>query len=56
MRAAVPRTRLGTAAVPSTGNVYAYATTSTPLPAAPGIHDIYLVFRSELRVATFSIA
>jgi len=47
---------LGTATVPSTGNVYTYATTAAPLSAAPGVHDIYLIFRSDLRLATFSIA
>ncbi|RZU74364.1 fibronectin type III domain protein [Micromonospora kangleipakensis] len=46
---------LGTATVPSTGDVYTYATTSAPLAAAPGIHDVYLVFRSDLRLATYSI-
>ncbi|MFE9204827.1 glycoside hydrolase family 3 C-terminal domain-containing protein [Micromonospora sp. NPDC007230] len=47
---------LGTATVPSTGNAYAYATTTARLSVAPGIHDVYLVFRSDLRLATFSIA
>jgi beta-glucosidase len=47
---------LGTATVPSTGDVYAYATITAQLSAAPGIQDVYLVFRSDLRLATFSIA
>ena len=48
---------LGTAAVPATGDVYHYATTTAALtPVRPGgHHDVYLVFGGALRVSTFSI-
>jgi beta-glucosidase len=47
---------LGTATVASTGDVYAYATTGAALARASGRHDVYLVFGSGMRLATFSIA
>ena len=47
---------VGTASVASTGNVYTYATASAPLSGASGTHDVYLVFGSDLRLATFSIS
>jgi beta-glucosidase len=47
---------VGTATVPSTGSVYTYATTSAPVSGAAGTHDVYLVFGSDLRLATFAIA
>ncbi|MEU1362559.1 glycoside hydrolase family 3 C-terminal domain-containing protein [Micromonospora zamorensis] len=46
---------LGTATVPSTGDDYRYASTSTELARAAGKQDVYLVFDSALRVADFSI-
>jgi beta-glucosidase len=48
---------LGTAAVPATGDLYQYATTTAALaPVRPGgHHDVYLVFGDALRVSTFSI-
>jgi beta-glucosidase len=46
---------LGTATVPSTGDVYTYATARTSLIGARGRHDIYLVFGADLRLSTFSI-
>jgi beta-glucosidase len=46
----------GTASVDSTGNVYTYATASATLSGATGTHDVYLVFGSDLRLATFSIS
>jgi beta-glucosidase len=46
---------LGTATVPSTGDVYAYATATAALAPVSGTHDVYLVFDSDLRLATFSI-
>jgi beta-glucosidase len=46
---------VGTAAVPSTGDVYAYATTTAPLSGAAGRRDVYLVLDPGLRLATFSI-
>ncbi|HYU05431.1 MAG TPA: glycoside hydrolase family 3 C-terminal domain-containing protein [Jatrophihabitantaceae bacterium] len=45
----------GTASVASTGDVYTYATASAALSGAAGTHDVYLVFGSDLRLATFSI-
>jgi beta-glucosidase len=41
--------------LPSTGDVDAYATTSAALSGATGRHDVYLVFGSDARLATFSI-
>jgi len=46
---------LGTAMVPSTGDVYTYATANAALAAAGGRHDVYLVFRGALRVSTFTL-
>jgi beta-glucosidase len=51
-----PRGRVvGTATVPSTGNVYAYATTAAPLSRASGRHDVYLVFGGDVRLADFTV-
>jgi len=47
---------VGTASVASTGDVYTYATASAALSGAAGTHDVYLVFGSDLRLATFSIS
>ena len=47
---------VGTAAVSSTGNDYTYATSSAALAGAAGTHDVYLVFGSDLRLATFTIS
>jgi beta-glucosidase len=41
--------------VPSTGDVYAYTTVTGSLSRAKGTRDVYLVFGSDLRLATFSI-
>lgn len=50
-------TLLGTAAIPTTGGVYAYTDVSTTLSrAASGRHrDVYLVFTGAARVSTFSL-
>ena len=47
---------VGTASVASTGDVYTYATASAALSGAAGTHDVYLVFGSDMRLATFSIS
>jgi beta-glucosidase len=47
---------VGTATVTSTGDAYTYNTTTASLTGASGTHDIYLVFGSDLRIATFSIS
>lgn len=44
----------GTAPVPSTGDPYAYTTTTGALTGASGRHDVYLVFTGNLRISTFS--
>jgi beta-glucosidase len=46
---------LGTAQVSSTGDVYAYATSTAPLARVTGRHDVYLVLGAGLRLATFTI-
>ncbi|WP_437974055.1 glycoside hydrolase family 3 C-terminal domain-containing protein [Sorangium sp. So ce295] len=46
---------VGTAVVPSTGDVYAYATAAAELDGAYGRHDVYLVFRGAARLSTFAI-
>lgn len=46
---------VGTASVPSTGDVYTYTTAKAALSGVSGTHDVYLVFGSDLRVSTFSI-
>jgi beta-glucosidase len=46
---------VGTATVPSTGDVYTYTTTTAPLTGAAGTHDVYLVFGADLRLSTFSL-
>jgi beta-glucosidase len=46
---------IGTATVPSTGGVYNYTSTSATLTGAHGIHDVYLVFTGDLRIASFSL-
>ena len=46
---------VGTATFASTGNVYTYATTTASLTKTPGRHNVYLVFGSDLRLATFSL-
>jgi beta-glucosidase len=45
----------GTAPVASTGDIYAYATTTAALSGATGRHDVYLVFSGDLRISTFSL-
>nr|BFE72153.1 hypothetical protein GCM10020092_054540 [Actinoplanes digitatis] len=46
---------LGSAAVPSTGDEYAYATTTARLSRAAGRHDVYLVLSEGVRLSSFSI-
>jgi beta-glucosidase len=46
---------IGTATVSSTGDVYSYTTTTASLTGAGGIHDVYLVFTGDLRIASFSL-
>jgi beta-glucosidase len=46
---------IGTATVSSTGDVHSYTTTTASLSGARGIHDIYLVFTGDLRIASFSL-
>jgi beta-glucosidase len=47
---------VGTATVASTGDVYAYETVTTSLSRkARGTRDVYLVFDSDIRLATFSV-
>jgi beta-glucosidase len=46
---------IGTATVNSTGDVYAYTTTTAALTRAHGIRDVYLVFTGDLRIASFSL-
>jgi beta-glucosidase len=44
----------GTIPAPSTGDVYAYASSSAPLNGAHGRRDVYLVFTGDLRISSFS--
>ncbi|MFJ7214685.1 glycoside hydrolase family 3 C-terminal domain-containing protein [Amycolatopsis sp. NPDC098790] len=46
---------LGTAAVPSTGDRYAYTTVTAALAKATGRHDVYLTFDGPVNLATFSL-
>jgi beta-glucosidase len=46
---------IGTATVSSTGDVYSYTTTTASLTGARGIHDVYLLFTGDLRIASFSL-
>ncbi|MDG4808202.1 glycoside hydrolase family 3 C-terminal domain-containing protein [Micromonospora sp. WMMD1120] len=46
---------LGTVGVPSTGDDYRYVSVSTELTRAVGAGDVFLVFDSPLRLATFAI-
>jgi beta-glucosidase len=46
---------LGTAAVPSTGDHYAYTTVTAPLAKASGRHTVYLTFDGAANIATFSL-
>ncbi|MPZ79176.1 MAG: carbohydrate-binding protein [Actinophytocola sp.] len=45
----------GAATVASTGDKYAYVSTSARLRGADGRHDVYLVFTGDLRVDAFSL-
>lgn len=45
----------GTATVPSTGDVHAYATTTSALVGAVGTRDLYLVLGDDVRMASFSL-
>ena len=45
----------GTAPVAPTADKYTYATTTAALHGATGHHDVYLVFRGDLRLSTFSL-
>jgi beta-glucosidase len=56
VRLGSPTGRLvGTVAVPSTGSSYTYTPVTGSLSRAQGTRDVYLVFGSDLRIATFSI-
>jgi beta-glucosidase len=46
---------LGTAQVPSTGDVYRYASVDAAVARAAGRHDVYLVLGAGVRLATFSL-
>jgi beta-glucosidase len=46
---------VGTAGVPSTGDVYAYTTVTASLSRVSGHHDVYLVLGDGVRLATFSM-
>jgi beta-glucosidase len=46
---------VGTATVASTGDKYAYATTTAALRGASGRHDVYLVFSGDQRISTFTL-
>jgi beta-glucosidase len=46
---------IGTATVPSTGDVYRYTTATASVAGAHGIHDVYLTFTGDLRIASFSL-
>jgi beta-glucosidase len=47
---------IGTAAVPSTGDAYTFATVTAPLAAATGRHSVYLVLGNGVRLTTFSLS
>ena len=46
---------IGTATVASTGDVYSYTTATASVAGAHGIHDVYLVFTGDLRIASFAL-
>ncbi|WP_127505741.1 glycoside hydrolase family 3 protein [Actinoplanes solisilvae] len=46
---------IGTASVPATGDVYAYATTSATLTRTSGRQDVYLVLDAGVRLAEFTV-
>ncbi|MBV9380659.1 MAG: glycoside hydrolase family 3 C-terminal domain-containing protein [Streptosporangiaceae bacterium] len=46
---------IGTATVNSTGDIYAYTTTTASLAGAHGIRDVYLVFTGDLRISSFTM-
>ncbi|HEV8559692.1 MAG TPA: glycoside hydrolase family 3 C-terminal domain-containing protein [Actinophytocola sp.] len=46
---------VGTVPVPSTGDKYAYTTSTAALTGASGRHTVYLVFTGDLRISTFSL-
>jgi beta-glucosidase len=57
VRLGSPRGRLvGTAVVPSSGDVYAYRTARAALSKVRGIQDVYLVFDSPQRVSTVRLS
>ncbi|WP_083441423.1 glycoside hydrolase family 3 protein [Nitriliruptor alkaliphilus] len=45
----------GTATVPSTGDVYAYTSTTAGLVGASGTRDVYVVLTGGVRIASFSL-
>ncbi|HEY0450345.1 glycoside hydrolase family 3 protein [Actinophytocola sp.] len=45
----------GTATAPSTGDKYAYVSTSARLAGADGRRDVYLVFTGDLRIDSFAL-
>jgi beta-glucosidase len=56
VRLGSPTGRLvGTATVPSTGDVYAYTTVTAELDRVSGSHDVYLVFDAPMRVADLTL-
>ncbi|WP_119730730.1 glycoside hydrolase family 3 protein [Thermomonospora amylolytica] len=56
IRIGSPTGRLaGTAKVASTGDVYAYTTTTAALTGATGRQDVYLVFDGDMRISAFSL-
>jgi beta-glucosidase len=46
---------IGTATVSSTGDVYTYTTTTASLTGAHGVHDVYLAFTGDMRIASFAM-
>jgi beta-glucosidase len=46
---------VGNAQVPSTGDVYSYATVRASVAGAAGRHDVYLVPADDLRLSRFSL-
>ncbi|GAA4096105.1 glycoside hydrolase family 3 protein [Actinomadura miaoliensis] len=46
--------RAGTITVPSTGDKYAYRDLTAPISGATGRQDVYLVFRGDVRLSSFS--
>ncbi|WP_205718381.1 glycoside hydrolase family 3 protein [Actinomadura sp. WMMA1423] len=47
--------RAGTLSVPSTGGDYTYKEITAPLTGARGTRDVYLLFKGETRLSTFTL-